>query len=70
MMTCESLYSNPDHPLLKILKENAEKVFKAPCANTIRVGGTDVDILLAVNDEDSLLCQWLAPLITSMGSCC
>ena len=41
MMTCESLYSDPDHPFLKILKDNAEKVFKAPCATTIRVGGTD-----------------------------
>lgn len=41
MMTCESLYSEPDHPFLKILKDNAEKVFKAPCATTIRVGGTD-----------------------------
>ena len=29
-----------------------------------------VDVLSAVNDGDSLLCQQLAPLITSVDSCC
>lgn len=28
------------------------------------------DVLSAVNDGDSLLCQQLAPLITSVDSCC
>lgn len=41
LMRCESLFSNPDHELLSILKSNAQKVFGAPCAATIRVGGTD-----------------------------
>ena len=41
MMVCEALYSDPNHPLLKILVSNAEKAFKAPAAATVRLGGTD-----------------------------
>lgn len=41
LMCCESLYSDPSHELLSILKSNAQKVFGLPCATTIRVGGTD-----------------------------
>ncbi len=40
-MRCESLYSDPSHELLSILKSNTQKVFGVPCATTIRVGGTD-----------------------------
>ena len=32
--------------------------------------GQKLDVLSAVNDGDSLLCQQLAPLITSVDSCC
>ena len=40
-MICEPLYSDPDHPLVRLLVANAEKSFKEPCAATVRVGGTD-----------------------------
>ena len=33
-------------------------------------GASPFDVLSAVNDGDSLLCQQLAPLITSVDSCC
>lgn len=41
LMTCESLYSDPGHEFLGLLKKNAQAVFGLPCAATVRVGGTD-----------------------------
>ena len=35
-----------------------------------KLQGIFFDVLSAVNDGDSLLCQQLAPLITSVDSCC
>lgn len=40
-MICESLYSDPDHPLAKELLEASSFVHGKPSATTIRVGGTD-----------------------------
>lgn len=41
LMTCDSLYSDPHHLFLEILKRNAAEAFGEPCVATVRVGGTD-----------------------------
>lgn len=49
LMTCESLYSDPKHEFLALLKRNAQEVFGLPCAATVRVGGTDAKHLRRFN---------------------
>lgn len=41
LMICEALYSNPNHPLLKILVSESAKAFNASAVATVRLGGTD-----------------------------